>query len=113
MRAARSKSSTPAASRISVSTAARICSVSPSRIRRISSIIARYSASDCSPTQGALQRPMWKSRHGRSGPSRGRSYRQERTVCSRLTTSSACRIGPTDVYGPKYRLPSLTTRRVT
>ena len=28
-------------------------------------------------------------------------------------TSNAWRMGPTDVYGPKYRAPSWTTRRVT
>ena len=43
-----------------------------------SSITARYSSRVIRPTQGAAQRPMWKSRHGTperrpgAGPSQGR-----------------------------------------
>jgi hypothetical protein len=41
------------------------------------------------------------------------SYRHDRTVKIRFTTLSARRIAPTSVYGPKYRLPSSISRRVT
>src|SRR5690606_20262744 len=57
-RAARSNSSASTACCISSPTRLRTSSTRPLRTSRISSTMARYSASDWSPAPGALQRPM-------------------------------------------------------
>ena len=89
---------------------------SPCKMLRIARILASYAASDCRPAQGPKQFPMWNSRHTRHLPAAipasfsgsahvriGYSVRHSsRTVCIDFALG----------YGPKYSLPSRTTRRV-
>ncbi|OUE09252.1 hypothetical protein CMsap09_09925 [Clavibacter michiganensis] len=80
-----------------------------------SSAISRCSSSETRPTQGAAQRPMSPSRHGRL-VCRARLNvlsEQERMGNTLSMWSTVSRIAHTFVYGPKYLAPRILRLRVT